>query len=960
MCDVLCLTEVWDIAPHKNTDLQNMRLASKNTREGRGGGVAIYVGTDFDVEETASYSQEGVEHAAIKIKMKQGVHEIHCIYRRPADNPEALKNVLAMITDNSSSRTTIVGDMNMDWLGHESKHEKWRDYIKAIGLKNVVEQPTRLGKDRDSCLDHVYVTHGEVSTVETADLHLADHLAVKVSIRDPPPKKAKTKSKLTLDTSEASVALLRLHLREENWDKLYVEGGLLNNNFDKFNDTLAAHVARFCIKKVEFRDNIPPWQDKEYRQQWTKMATSAKAKAKTAPATAQREEAISKYNSIKKDFRRMQRKKKHEYYRMKLQAADSKETWKILNEVLHRGKQSHSIAKIEVDGIEITEDEEIAHRLNKFYCNIGQKLADKIEATGISPGDGWPTFNGPYMHENPVTASELVTEAKKLQNKTSHSYDMLSNKLFKMILPEITIPLTRLVRDVLATGEIPKAIKKANAIYLKKKPHAKQLGDFRPISLVPVLMKIIDKIYSSRLNKHMVQHGLWADEQHGYLKTKSTASALLEVMLRVQHEVAQGRPTVLIMLDSSKAFDTVEPATLLEKAEKYGVKGPNLKFMNNYVEGRSQVSLVANSQSTEEEKLIGVPQGGNLSCLAFIMYNNDLPAHVPEAYVTMYSDDTSLVISAPTSRALEQTANAILDTVGTWFNTSKLTLNQDKSNYITYGTKDKVTLKMTKSKLQHITTGTAKLLGVDLQPDGKYAAHATKIQGRIAKAAAMLREIKNLMPKHLKIMVYRSLLESHLRYALPLWGPTLSLADIKKFETIQKKALRAVEGAPYNAHTNPIFKKYNVLKFSDLIRTEMQMLMYDATYGNMPPRLTAFLTGTDHTRREGLRGGTDLRQPRTTRDPPLLNALRVTWNIMDGEQRREASRKSLKASLVREAIDGYNIHCNDNACWDCFGRKLHKEKEDSRKMEIALRTLPAPDILAITSKKKTFAMYGIK
>ena len=113
------------------------------------------------------------------------------------------------------------------------------------------------------------------------------------------------------------------------------------------------------------------------------MATAAKAKAKTAPATAQREAAISKYNGIKKDFRRTQRKKKHEYYRMKLQAADSKVTWKILNEVLHRGKQSHSIAKIEVDGKEITDDEEIAHKLNKFYCNIGQKLADKIEATGI-------------------------------------------------------------------------------------------------------------------------------------------------------------------------------------------------------------------------------------------------------------------------------------------------------------------------------------------------------------------------------------------------------------------------------------------------------------------------------------------------------------------------------------------------------------------------------------------------
>lgn len=914
---MLCLTETWETPAHMKLDIDGMRLIVSKARVGRGGGVAIYAGHSVDAVETSAENNEGLQHAAIKVKMTNGYHDIHVMYRRPADQLEILQGILERTLTAANYKITIVGDMNVDWLGTETRTRNWKTMIGSLGLKNQVTEPTRCGIDRDSCIDHVYTNHDETIEATAVDLHLADHKAVLIALDNHVKKRSKKKEVATLLTAEGPVALLRLHLRNTDWDELYVQGGSTEANFRRFHDTITSLVTKHCMKNVKIKTKKPEWQDREYEKGWQDMAKAAKKKKKTAPATPERATAIDNYRRVKARFQNLARKKLHAYYAAKLRGADPKETWRLMNQIMRRGKDAHDIAKIEVNGQEVTDDEEIAWHLNKFYCNIGAKLANSIPATGIDPGEGWGENDGDTeMTSRPVTTSELVAAATKMQNKTSTSYDGLSNKLFKMILPEIEAPLTKLINDIFTTGTIPQIIKRANAIYLKKKPQAKQLGDFRPISLVPVMMKIIDKMFSTRLNAHMEANMLWAEAQHGYLKGKSTATALLEINLEIQREVKKGNKVALIMLDSSKAFDTVKVEILIEKAKKYGVTLANLVFMENYIKGRTQVSIVGESKSTEEIKTIGVPQGGNLSCLAFIMYNNDLPQHIKDAFITMFSDDTSLVVSAPTAEELEKKANAILKRVAVWFATSKLTLNEDKSNYIIYGTKKPVKLRMTQAGLKQIETGTARLLGVDLQPDGKYAEHAEKILGKLASAGFILRQVKNKLPKHLKILVYRALLESHLRYALPLWGPTMGLTLIKRFETAQKKGLRAVEGLPYNAHTAGLFQKYNILKFNDLIRVEMQLLMYGAATQAVPPRLTRLLTG-DTPERTGLRADTQDRARRATTDPPLLNALKAAWNVLQTDQRQASSRDALKASLRITATVAYGTDCTRQDCTEC-------------------------------------------
>ena len=957
LCDVLCLVETWDAPSDMNLDIKNMRLATKDIRKSRGGGVIIYVREGLDFLGLATQAADGIEHAAIRIVSGGDQHEIHAIYRKPAGQTGVLLEKLEKILDNAAGAVTIVGDMNVDWLGTEGKHKKWRDDIGALALTNKMTEMTRRGLDRDSCIDHAYVTHDFVVDAKTEELHLADHRAVFIAIEDRvQTQHKKDEGRTILLTGEGPTALLRLHLRRIDWNALYVENGNLDRNFERFFDALEEKVQEFCVKKTKPKKQRPEWQDSEYDKEWKKLNREGRKVTKTGPGTEARQQAHKKYKAAKAAFQRLKRQKIYAHYRGKLAHADPKETWRLMNEVMHREKQAQAITKIEVDGEEITDPEEIANKLNAYYCNIGAALARKIDDTGESPEAGMREQQE-IMETKELTADELKKAASKLKNKTSSSYDGLSNKLFKIILPEIIAPLARLINDTLSTGKIPRSIKKANAIYLKKKPQAKKLGDFRPISLVPVLMKIIDKIYCNRLNEHMEKYGLWAGEQHGYLKGKSTTTALLEVMLQVQKQVWAGKVTALILLDSSKAFDTVEPVTLLAKAKKYGVRGSNLGFMENYITGRSQVSMVGNAMSKEEEKIIGVPQGGNLSCLAFIMYNNDLPRKIGDAYIAMFSDDTSLVISADTAQDLERIANGVLKRVATWFATSKLTLNEEKSNYIIYGTKEPVNLRMTRAGLTKIEAGeTTKLLGILLQPNGRYEEHAQKINGKLAGANFMLRQVSKKLPTHLKILIYRSLFESHLRYALPLWGPTLTLAQIKKIEIQQKKALRYVESKPYNAHTDPLFKKHKVLKFGDLIRIEMQLLMQSAWSGKLPGRLTNLITATTGGR-DGLRAQSEGRVQRAARDPPLLNSLKATWNVLRTDQRQDIDRVALKAELQRTTLESYTTNCARLHCWDCQATEV--DGSELRQLRIAQRELQPFEVRRIISGQSTYNDYGV-
>ena len=240
-------------------------------------------------------------------------------------------------------------------------------------------------------------------------------------------------------------------------------------------------------------------------------------------------EKLIEYKLIKRTIQKDIRNAKSKYYQSKLAQADAKQTWTIINEVLGRTKGQNSIEKLQVDNQIITDQKEIATALNKYYTTVGFDLAEKIPNIDARPDDIIPQSKSNF-NIDAISESDVLEMLKSMAAKTSHGFDYISNKLIKMISLSIIHPLTYVINKIFKDGKIPEELKRSNTIFLKKKTNAMNPSEYRPICLVPVLLKLIDKIFSKRLYEYMEENDLWYRSQHAYSARKSTNTALYEIL----------------------------------------------------------------------------------------------------------------------------------------------------------------------------------------------------------------------------------------------------------------------------------------------------------------------------------------------------------------------------------------------------------------------------------------------
>jgi hypothetical protein len=425
-------------------------------------------------------------------------------------------------------------------------------------------------------------------------------------------------------------------------------------------------------------------------------------------------------------------------------------------------------------------------------------------------------------------------------------------------------------------------------------------------------MKLLDKLYSKKYYEYMKATEQWSVDQHAYSRNRSTQTALFDIISNIESGLSNEEYVLLICIDCSKAFDTVPSEGLLSKLSKYGIQGRELAFAKHYLTNRTQVGLVNGCTSEERTQLTGCPQGGNFSCMSFISFNNDLPKALKEAKVVMYSDDTSIILHHKNLNKLKELANDTLDRVDKWYRFNRLTLNKQKTNFILYeptgkrGKNPDFQLQLNNTPLQRISANNCtKLLGIHFDDKCSYKTHIKKVIQKIKSACYALNCTKNILRKKERLCVYRSLIESHLRYGIIFWGPKTTKEEAKTILKLQKRALRNVELTRYNAHTGPIFYKHNLLKFADLMKWEQIMWTYKCVMGIYPDHITrplmADLSTTDIT----LRSQSSRALPRNSKETLLTTSLRKTWNSLDETIRSTTSLDTLKWDVRSLTI---NLH----------------------------------------------------
>ena len=380
---------------------------------------------------------------------------------------------------------------------------------------------------------------------------------------------------------------------------------------------------------------------------------------------------------------------KREYYfkTFTAQKKDMKKTWKTIDETLNRRKnKSKFLSKFIVNNRSITDHKEIADQFNIFFSNIGSTLSDSIEINDNTL-DFTDYLNNPTEHRfnfNTITESETLSIINKLKSKNSSGKDEISNKLLKSIKDEIAKPLTIIINQSLKTGIFPEELKIAKVKPLYKKGDNFCLNNYRPISLLPTISKIFERVMFTQLYCYLNAHNLLSEQQYGFRSQHSTELACVKLVDYITTEMDNIKkiktPTV-IFLDLSKAFDTLNFNILLNKLQYYGIHGIALSLIKSYLTNRFQYVQFENSESDLLEIKTGIPQGSILGPLFLSIMINDLVNSSNKFKFLMYADDTTIYFNLEDFQLEDREVliNDEIEKVNKWLKLNKLAVNVDKT-----------------------------------------------------------------------------------------------------------------------------------------------------------------------------------------------------------------------------------------------------------------------------------------
>jgi hypothetical protein len=514
-----------------------------------------------------------------------------------------------------------------------------------------------------------------------------------------------------------------------------------------------------------------------------------------------------------------------------------------------------------------------------------------------------------------------------MKSKLSSGHDSLSSKLIKETSQAIVSPLTYILNLSLKFGIVPSKMKLAKVIPVFKSGDTSHIQNYRPISLLPVLSKILEKIVYTRLYTYLIKHDILIPAQYGFRKSLSTELAILELQDRVAKYMSSGSWCLGIFLDLSKSFDTINHSILISKLEFYGVRGVALDWFKNYLYERKQYSTVNNTNSDVMQITCGVPQGSILGPLLFLIYINDIHTVTKHGRPILFADDTNLIYSHTNLQSLCALVNAELDMISNWFAANRLSINTTKTKYILFHSPNRQHLacpsaiKIGGQALERVHT--IKFLGVLIHENLSWKSHIDDRANKLAKSIGVLNRLKHQLPAHTLLTLYNSLISPHFQYAITSWG-NFQQQYIKRLEILQKKAIRIITNSSYNCHTNPLFFNLRLLKIKDIYKLSCSKICYRMKKYDLPEYHSLQLNQnlqSIHTRQSN-----HLYIARIFKavDRQCLNyKMGTEWNSLPIHLTNyNKSITSFTKNLKKYLIQKYNIPCDIVNCFSCQSRHL--------------------------------------
>ena len=755
-------------------------------------------------------------------------------------------------------KAIIVGlDHNLDVL-KSSTHSGTNQFIQHnldFNLIPTITRPTRITKSSATLIDNIIVSQSLCGNYLSSVLidDISDHMPSTCVIKSL--KKAKKDPVVitTRDTRVKNMTALKNHLQSYNWDTI-LTGNDVNNCMTALHSVVESEM-NLCIPLVTRTIKAKylrrePWLTASLKRCIDKNKKYYCKSLKKNSDSAERTHYLA-YNST---LHRSLKLAKQEYHREKCREypQNTKKLWQLINRISgHTNDKSTTIDCITVNGVKQYQGIQIANSLASYFANVGKDFAEKIPNSSQSIKSYLEVLqkNSNNLYFYPCTKSEVCSFVAQLPTKRSSGSDNISNILLKELIPFLCEPLCIIINQSLGSGIFPDLMKLAEVVPLHKGKACDQETNYRPISLLTTMSKVMEKVYGKVMEKRvynfLTSTGQICDTQYGFRSKHSCDHAVAQVVGTILKNLENKRTTISVMLDLSKAFDTIEHHIMLQKLELYGVRGICLNWFGSYLENR-QMRIKCRVTSTQGEVLsdshtvnYGTPQGSCLGPLIFLIFVNDMQLHLTDVDSVEFTDDTTILFSHRNVNYLRYCVERELEVLTDWFRANKLTLNVDKSVFLVFnqtGHHSSQPLMIGSKPIKQAKE--TKFLGTWLDDQLNWKSHIKRLLIRLKCGLGMLQRGKYHLTTKAKKLLYYGQVHSHLCYGIGVWGPMISKGQINELRSIQMKCLRLVDPSIL---THQLLTQLKVLSIDKLIKLEQCKLGYKLCHQLLPVVLTKLL-----------------------------------------------------------------------------------------------------------------------
>lgn len=511
----------------------------------------------------------------------------------------------------------------------------------------------------------------------------------------------------------------------------------------------------------------------------------------------------------------------------------------------------------------------------------------------------------------PITESDIIRITKNLSSSKACGHDGFNSYVLKKVIYYIALPLTHIFNMSLTTGQYPDSFKLSKVVPIYKKDDPSLCSNYRPISILPCISKILEKIIYEQLYEFLEQNSLLCANQYGFRKHHSTDLAVLEVYDKISSSLTNHNHVIGIFCDLSKAFDTLDHNILLYKLNHIGIRGVPLLWFKNYLSQRKQFVEYESFHSNISPVNHGVPQGSILGPLLFLIYVNDVINISDSLSFTLFADDITILY--PHSKLDDSTLflNSELLKLCRWFNCNKLFFNHSKTNYIVFKNPrrnmDYQNCNLVINNTQIERKSTVKFLGVTLEENLNWDAHFKSLTNNVSKLVGLLCRLRDVLPNSSLTLLYKSLIQSKLFYCNVAWGRSTQ-KNLNSILILQKKAVRVCTGSMFLSHSNPLFSKLNVLKVQDITFLQTALLMYKFNIDLLPPYFRILFQFNNEFHSYNTRSSQNLHLT-TPQNIIVQRSIRHAgpeiWNSIAVNIKQSVSPKSFKLKLKKYLLESY-------------------------------------------------------